>query len=198
MSGPPLEQYQSFANYAVVTVSEELEVKMRVARRTFPRNPGMIIRRGCGTDGDPVDLHFLMVLTTDVVQFRDYRTTSLVDSFMKMIVNGFEILDPSDYWAQAGRETALEYQGFGGGSCTWEIPLNGVSCALAAINEEQARPGPHDAEIVQHLKSNYKDMARAFRKDFPKLLPVGDFPNHLRRLVMSFFTELATRHGMLE
>ena len=98
------------------------------------KNPELVIRRGCGTDGLPVDETYLGVLTTKAMYEPQYRTVALADLFLDMVIEGYllpEISDLPDDDDECERPR----------NCPWHSPLFGLFSALHSITEGVWIPG---------------------------------------------------------
>ena len=149
--------------------------------RVYKEDKDAFIRRACGLDGKPIDIHYLTALTTLIPMDDQYRSTELVNTFISLVINGF----PG--WELDIKVKAASRANFPKRSelpCQWEPPLVGIANSLA----NRSWRGPHsalDREIIVSLKANFEKIIKAIGKNMREMLLFGYNANNRRMSVVN-------------
>lgn len=151
-------------------------------REAYAEDPDAYMRMALGNGNEPVDLRYLCILTSDLVEDPDARTGPVLRRFIDMILNGYNSPD---------RNTDPHLR-----SCPWERPMIGIVNACQTVLRHGAKKRPEESKNVLMLQDRYKTVLAHIRDDLPKLLLDTKHANHLRLTVVKFIAAMGAAWGL--
>ncbi|GJE90796.1 hypothetical protein PsYK624_069400 [Phanerochaete sordida] len=154
----------------------------KTIRKAHDEDPAAYMRKALGGENGPVDLRYLCILTSDLVEDPDVRTKPVLERFVDMICNGYNVPD---------RDLHPQLK-----SCAWERPMTGIVNSLQTFLRHGAKKRPEERASFAAMQSHYKRVLDIIRNDLPKLLPDTKHANHLRLTAVKYIVAFGMAWGL--